>query len=284
MAQDMSGRVCIITGASSGIGLETARSLAGAGARLGLICRSRDRGDEAVRRIRQETGNQEVALHLADLRSQAQVRRAAAEILQRYPRIHVLLNNAGLIAPGRSLTEDGVETVFAVNYLSHFLLTRLLLERLKASAPARVILVVSTAFMMGNLRFDDLGAGKGPYRSMRAYADAKLAGVYFTRELARRLEGTGVTANCLHPGIVATRFGRELTLAQKLMALPMLPFLRGPRRGARTSIHLATSPEVEGVSGRFFSNCRARKLPRKARNLEKEQELWRRSEAMLGAV
>ncbi len=274
MAHDLDGRVCIITGASSGIGEVAATEIARKGATLGLICRDEKRGKHTVDAIKQETGNDKVTLHLADLKSQKQVRRVAKDCLKQYPVIHILINNAGVIAKKRSITEDGIEEVFAVNHLSHFLLTNLLLERLKASAPARIINVASEAYMMGKLDFNDIDTKKRRFISFLTYGNSKLATILFTNELARQLEGVGVTANCLHPGIVATRFGSELSLPEKSVGFLMLPLLRGPQKGAATTIYLATSPQVENITGTYFQNCKPNKLHSKAKNKEVEQRLW----------
>jgi len=283
MDGELQGKVCIITGANSGIGLETALGLARKGAILGLICRDPVRSSAAVEHIRRETGNTRVSLHLADLRSQQQVRLAAKSCLESYPEIHVLINNAGLVARERAMTEDGLETVWAVNYLSCFMLTRLMLERLKASAPARIINMASEAYMMGRLDFTDIDSAYGRYRSFQAYGNAKLAVILFTRELARRLEGTKVTANCLHPGIIASRFGSNLRLAQKSVAIIMLPWVRSPRTGAATSIYLACSPEVEGVTGKYFKRCKPSRIARKARDDAQAARLWQLSERLIGS-
>ncbi len=204
----MNGRVCVVTGASSGIGRATARALARLGATLALVGRDRGRGEETVAALRAESGSAAVALFLADLSSQAEIRRLGAELCDRYPAIHVLVNNAGVVNLRRSTTADGIETVFAVNHLAYFLLTHLLLARLRASAPARIVNVASDAHRFGRIDLDDLGHARR-YRAMRVYGASKLANILFTYELARRLDGTGVTANCLHPGAVATRLGQN---------------------------------------------------------------------------
>ena len=204
----MTGKTCVLTGATSGIGRETAVALAGLGARLALVCRDRGRGEDAVAEIAARTGNRDVVLHLADLSSQRDVRRVAAEILAAHPQIHVLVNNAGVVNLRRTLTEDGLETVFATNHLAYFHLTLLLLDRLRASAPARIVNVASDAHRWGRLDLDDLGNARR-YRAMQVYGQSKLANILFTYELARRLAGSGVTCNCLHPGAVGTRLGHN---------------------------------------------------------------------------
>ncbi len=281
MAQELKDKVCIITGASSGIGEVTATELAQQGATLGLICRDKTRGTDTINNIKQKTGNDKVNLHLADLNSQKQVRKVAKECLKQYPKIHLLINNAGLIAKKRSITEDDIEETFAVNHLSHFLLTNLILERIKSSSPARIINIASEAYMLGKLNFDDIDIKKRRFNSFQAYGNSKLATVLFTNELARQLNGSGVTVNCLHPGIVATRFGKDLSLGQKSIGFLVIPWLRGPQKGAATTIYLATSPEVKDVTGKYFQNCKQSKLHPKAVDKELEQKLWQVSLEMV---
>jgi NAD(P)-dependent dehydrogenase (short-subunit alcohol dehydrogenase family) len=277
----MHGRVCVVTGASSGIGRETALALAKMGATLALVCRDRGRGEEARAAIRSQATDDTVALFLADLSSQADIRRLATELLARYPRIHVLVNNAGIVNLHRTLTVDGIEAVLAVNHLAYFLLTNLLLERLKASAPARVVNVASDAHRWGRLDLDDLGHERG-YRAMRVYGTSKLANILFTYELARRLDGSGVTANCLHPGAVATRLGHNNGAFATLLTKLLVPFFRTPAQGAATSIFLASSPAVEGVSGRYFSNRREARSSRASHDAETARRLWEASARLSG--
>ncbi len=247
----MHGKVCVLTGGTSGIGRETAVALAALGARLALVCRDRRRGDDTVAEIAARTGNRNVAIHLADLSAQRDVRRVAAELLARYPEVHVLVNNAGVVNLRHSLTGDGIETVFATNHLAYFLLTLLLLERLRASAPARIVNVASEAHRFGRIDFDDLSNAQR-YRAMRVYGQSKLANILFTYELARRLAGSGVTVNCLHPGAVGTRLGHNNGAVARVLASALRPFFRSPAQGADTSIWLASSPAVEGVTGHYF--------------------------------
>lgn len=278
----MQGRTCVVTGASSGIGRITALELARRGATLGLVCRDRGRGEETVADIVGKTGNRAVALHLADLASQAATRAVAAELLAAYPRIHLLVNNAGVINLRYSTSPDGIETVFAVNHLAYFLLTNLLLERLEASAPARIVNVASDAhkFVRG-VNWDDLGWTRG-YKPMRVYGQSKLANILFTTELARRLEGTGVTANAVHPGAVATRFGQNNGAVARVLTKMLAPFFRTPEQGAQTSIHVATSPVLEGVTGRYFANAREARPSRAAQDADAARRLWQVSATMTG--
>jgi NAD(P)-dependent dehydrogenase (short-subunit alcohol dehydrogenase family) len=279
---DLRGRVVVITGATSGIGRATAVALARMGATLALVARDRARADATVAEIAAATGNRDVAVFLADLGAQADIRRVAGELLERYPQIHVLVNNAGVMNLRRRTTVDGVEETFAVNHLGYFLLTLLLLDRLKASAPARIVNVASDAhkFVRG-MSWDDLGHEK-TYAAMRVYGHSKLANILFTQELARRLEGTGVTANAAHPGAVATRLGHQNAWWAALLAKALGLFFRTPERGAETSIRLASAPELAGVTGRYFANGREARTSTPARDQEAARRLWDVSERMVG--
>jgi retinol dehydrogenase-12 len=249
----MDGKVCLITGATSGIGLVTARELARRGARVLLVGRNREKCASVVQQIQAQTGSRQVEALLADLSSRAEVRRLAREVLERTGRLDVLVNNAGGIWMQRQETVDGLEMTFAVNHLACFLLTLLLLDRLKASAPARVVNVSSRAHRRARLDFDDLQSRKS-YSGWGAYCRSKLANLLFTFELARQLSGTGVTANALHPGWVATGFaGNNRGLTGRLFYLAAHLFALSPEQGAKTVIHLASSPEVEGVNGKYFA-------------------------------
>ena len=277
----MSGRVCVVTGASSGIGRATARALARLGATLALVCRDRGRGEETVATLRAESGNAAVALFLADLSSQAEIRRLAVELCERYPAIHVLVNNAGIVNLRRSTTVDGIEAVFAVNHLAYFLLTHLLLERLRRSAPARIVNVASDAHRFGRIDLDDLGHARR-YRAMRVYGSSKLANILFTYELARRLEGTGVTANCLHPGAVATRLGQNNGRLAAAITKLLRPFFRTPEQGAETAVYLASSPAVKDVSGKYFVDCREARSSRASYDTQLARLLWEASARLTG--
>lgn len=249
-AWTMQGQVCLVTGATSGIGRVTARALAGRGATVIVGARDRAKAIATVEEIQTGTDNANVDYLLADLSSQAQVRRMAQAFRERYERLDVLLNNAGAFFLGRQESVDGIEMTFAVNYLAPFLLTQLLLDVLKASAPARIINVTSAMHKDVELDFDDLQSRRR-YGSARAYGRAKLALVLFTYELARRLEGTGVTANAVHPGFVATNIWGINWLMRLVKPLINL-FAISPEEGAETLIYLATSSEVAGVTGRYF--------------------------------
>jgi NAD(P)-dependent dehydrogenase (short-subunit alcohol dehydrogenase family) len=243
----------MVTGANSGIGKATALGLAHMSATVVMVCRDRARGEAAQSEIKAKSGNNAVDLLLADLSSQQSIHQLVENFKQHYIQLHVLINNAGVFMLNRRATADGLETTFAVNYLAPFLLTNLMLDVLKAGAPARIVNISSGAHEAGYIKMDDLQAEKH-YRSMRAYGQSKLALVLFTYELARRLEGTGVTANCLHPGFVATNIGQGglgpigRTVAKFILALLGI----SPEEGAKTSIYLASSPDVEDVTGKYF--------------------------------
>ena len=281
--QDMAGKTCIVTGATSGIGEVAAEAIAGQGARLVLVGRNRERCDATADRIRKQTGNADVDWLLADLSVQSEVRRLAAEIAGRYPRIDVLVNNAGALFANRRESDDGIEMTLALNHLGYFLLTNLLLDTLRASAPARVVNVASDAHRAARrgINFDDL-QGRAHYGAMRAYSQSKLANILFTNELARRLEGTGVTANSLHPGFVATRFGQDNGWFGKLFTLTAAVFAIRPDAGAKTTVYLASSPEVEGVTGQYFVRCQPATPTPAARDPEAAARLWKISSELTG--
>jgi retinol dehydrogenase 14 len=281
MSTSMSGRTVLLTGASSGIGRATALELGRRGASLVLVCRDRGRGEETVAAIAAETGHRDVTLMLADLSSQESIRRLASDFLASGRPLHVLLNNAGVVNTTRTVTADGIETTFAVNHLAYFLLTQLLLERLAQSAPARVVNVASEAHKFGRLDFDDLQAEKS-YSTMRVYGQSKMANILFTYELARRLAGTGVTANCLHPGAVATGLGRNNGAVANFFIRVLAPFFRTPANGAATSIHLATAPELEAVTGRYFSNSKDTRTSKPSYDEADARRLWTLSERLTG--
>lgn len=252
----MQGKVCLVTGATSGIGLVTARELARQGARVLLVGRDPAKCASAVEQIRAQTGNQDVDALIADLSSQQQIQDLARQVRERSARLDVLINNAGGMWLKREVTVDGLEMTFAVNHLAYSLLTQLLLDTLQASAPARIVNVASDAHRKATLDFDDL-QGARRYQGWRAYCRSKLANVLFTYELARRLAGTAVTANTLHPGWVATGFGRNNGWWGWLFQIASRCLAIRSEEGARTVLYLATAPEVQGVSGQYFFRCRA---------------------------
>jgi NAD(P)-dependent dehydrogenase (short-subunit alcohol dehydrogenase family) len=279
----MTGQRVLITGANTGIGKWTAIGLAQRGAAVAIHSRNPEKGRAAQEEIRRHSGAADVDLLLADFSSLAEVRRLAAEVLERYPRLDVLVNNAGLISGRRAESADGYELTFAVNHLAPFLLTNLLLDRIVASAPARIVTVSSRAHLRAAIDFDDLDVSHG-YQAMDAYGRSKLANVLFTRELARRLEGTGVTANCLHPGVVRSDFGSSGDLGGIMGAgwAVMQPFLLSPKQGADTSIHLASSPDVAAISGEYFDRRRVARTSTRARDMAAAERLWRISAERVG--
>ena len=274
--------VCLVTGATGGSGLATAEGLARSGADVIIGARSPARAEAARDRIASATGSDRLEVALADLSVQADVRRLAAEVARRHDRLDVLVNNAGLVAMRRQQTADGFELTWAVNHLAPFLLTNLLTDLLVASAPARVVTVSSGAHTAARMDLDDPQFAHRRYSGMAAYGQSKLANILFTAELARRLEGTGVTANCLHPGVVGSDFGRRAGGLFGLGWRIIRPFALSPERGARTSIYLATSPEVAGVTGRYFFRSRPAQPSSLARDADLARRLWDASERMTG--
>ncbi len=279
----MQGKTVLVTGANTGIGLETAAELARMGASVVLTARDATKGESAVAEIRARHPQADVHAGLVDFSRLDDVRRFAAEFNSRHDKLHVLVNNAGAMLSERSTTPDGLETTFQVNHLGPFLLTNLLLDKLKASAPARIVNVASTAHRGGSLDFDDLQSEKS-YNGMRIYGTSKLCNILFTSELARRLEGTGVTANSLHPGTVRTGFGQDGDARgfMKVGLALIRPFILSPAKGARTQIHVASSPEVEGKSGLYWSRSRPSKPTKAAQDDQAARRLWEVSEQLTG--
>jgi len=274
----MVGKVCIVTGANTGIGKETALGLAKLGATVVMVCRDRQRGEDAQSEIKQKSGNDKVDLMLCDLSSQRSIKQFAPIFAQRHDRLHVLVNNAGIVLREPSMTEDGLESTFAINHLGYYLLTNLLLELLKKSAPSRIVNVASAAHKFGSLDVNAWPTGR-QYSAFGAYANSKLANVLFTRELAQRLSGTGVTANCLHPGGVGTNLFRGLP---KFLQIVIKLVTISPERGARTSIYLASSPDVEGITGKYFARCRQQESSDASRNKVAARDLWNLSAELTG--
>ena len=277
----MAGRTVLVTGATSGIGRATALGLATMGAQVAITGRDRGRTENAAREI-SGAGGRNVEVFVADLSSQAQVRRLASEVLEGLPRIDVLVNNAGGYWSSRHVTADGLERTFAVNHLAPFLLTNLLLDRLERSAPARVVTVASNAHATGRIDFDDL-QGELSYSGGRAYSQSKLANVLFTYQLARRMRGSAVTANALHPGLVRTSFGAEDPARIQRLLVPLLrPVMKSPAQGAATSIHLASALELEQVSGRYFANRRPTRSSTRSYDEAVAARLWEASADLVG--
>ena len=277
----MQEKVVLVTGANQGIGKASALALARQGARVTIVSRNAEKGRSAQTDIEAASGANRVDLIVADLSARADVKRVAAEFKSRHDRLDVLVNNAGVFVPARRTTIDGIEETFAVNHLSYFLLTCELLDVLKASAPSRIVNVSSDAHRRGWMHWDDLEFAKHRYSGWGAYTQSKLANVLFTYELAHRLEGTGVTINAAHPGVVASGFGRTYPGPMALLYALGRPFMLTPEQGARTSVHLASSPEVEGVSGKYFARSRAEKSSALTYCKASQRKLWALTEEMV---
>jgi NAD(P)-dependent dehydrogenase (short-subunit alcohol dehydrogenase family) len=274
-------QIFLITGATSGIGYETARGLAKTGAQVVIAGRDERKCRQSVETIRKESSNPQIEYLLADLSSQAQVRRLASEFKERFDRLDVLVNNAGAFFLRREESVDGIEMTFALNHLAYFLLTNLLLDTMRASAPARIVNVSSNAHLGFEMNFDDLQARRG-YNSWRAYGQSKLANLLFTYELARRLGGSGVSVNALHPGFIATGIGKNNGWIARL-AMWLVDFgARKPQEGAQTALYLATSPEVEGVTGKYFIDCHEVSSSPASYDRQAAGRLWQISEEMTG--
>jgi NAD(P)-dependent dehydrogenase (short-subunit alcohol dehydrogenase family) len=274
MTITMQGKVCLVTGGTNGIGKSTALALAKMGANVVIVGRDAAKTTRVVEEIRAASGNQQVESLLADLSSQQDIRRLAREFNSRYSSLQVLLNNAGAIIFQRRLSVDGIEMTFALNHLAYFLLTNLLLDTLRASAPARIINVASNAHKAGSIDFDNL-QGEGRSARMKIYNNSKLANILFTAELAYRLEGTGVTANALHPGLVATGIANSNGKVVAALYGRFMPLIaRSPEKGAETPIYLATSPEVEGVTGKYFFDCKVKAPAAHALDMAVARKLW----------
>ena len=277
----MKGKTVVITGGTSGIGEIAAERLAQMGARIVLIARSKSRGKVTLARLHAKAPDLAHTVHYADLTRIPEMKRVAAEIAHKEPRIDVLINNAGAMFASRRLTEDGLELTFALNHMAYFVVTQELRERLVASAPARVVNTASAAHQGASLEFDDLQLTES-FGAMKAYGRSKLCNILFTRELARRLHGTGVTANCLHPGFVATRFGDESGgLISRFVGLAKLLAI-SPANGAEPIVYLASSPEIAAITGQYFYKCRPIAPSREAQNDKTANLLWERSAELAG--
>jgi NAD(P)-dependent dehydrogenase (short-subunit alcohol dehydrogenase family) len=280
----MLGKTVLITGANQGIGKATAIQLARLGAKVVLWCRNEQKGRAALEEVRVAAKGDAPELMVADLASLADVRRAAVEFRQRHSRLDVLVNNAGLLVPSFHTTSDGIEETFAVNHLAPFVLTDELLPLIKATAKAegsaRIVNVASRAHVRGKLHWDDLEL-RGGYGGLKAYSQSKLANIVFTYELARRLEGTNVTANCLHPGVISSGFGQTYKGTFSVLVRLAKPFMATPEEGAKTSVYLASSPDVAKVTGRYFAKCKATRSNAESYDEASWTRLWEISEAMV---
>jgi retinol dehydrogenase 14 len=277
----MAGRTVLVTGGTGGIGLATAVGLAAMGARAAVTGRNRERAEAAARQVR-SAGGGDVDVFVADLSSMAEVRRLAEEVLARLSVVDVLVNNVGGYWRSRHVTADGLERTFALNHVAPFLLTALLLDRLKESPSARVVTVSSNMHAFGKMDFDDL-QGERSYSGGRAYNQSKLANLLFTYELARRLDGTSVTATALHPGVVSTSFGAEDPARLQHLLLPVMRrFMKSPARGAVTSIHAASAPEIGTMSGQYLVKSKPKRSSKRSRDEAAADRLWRTSLDLVG--
>ena len=272
-SEAMKGETILMTGATSGIGRAAFIALADMHPNIVILARNETKAKDTMREVREMTGNSNLDMIACDLASLDTVRRAAAAFVASYDRLDVLANNAGIISGKRTQTADGFESIFAVNHLSHFVLTNLLLDKLKASVPSRVVVTSSYSQFRGHMDFDDLMA-EGSFRSWAAYGQSKLANALFTFELARRLAGSGVTVNCFHPGAVRTNIGSGMGRAATLAYSVASRFLISPERGAETLVYLASSPEVEGITGKYFFEKQATESSPESMDQIEAQRLW----------
>lgn len=279
-------KVALVTGASNGIGLETALQLAQKGFRVVLLCRNQQRGEAAVEYIKAKSGQTDVSLMICDLGNMSDIRNCCEQIKRTYHKLDILINNAGVLNFKRQLTKDGLEEHFGVCHIGHFLLTNLLLECM--AEDARIVMVSSVAHKMGKINFDDLAMAKG-YSAIRAYSRAKLCNILFARELARRLRGTGITINCVHPGVVGSNIGAKRSQGQtttgrarRFFFTLLRPVIQTPEQGALTTIYVATSDACAGVSGAYFANCKPAKVSPKAEDATLAKKLWQVSVCITG--
>jgi NAD(P)-dependent dehydrogenase (short-subunit alcohol dehydrogenase family) len=278
----MKDKIALVTGANAGIGLETARGLAQQGFEVVLLCRSQASGLEAQRDIQATTGNPHVRLMLCDLSSQKDIRRFVAEFQAIYPALHVLVNNAGAFFSEMKKTEDGIERQWAINHLAPYLLTRLLLDQLRAAGHARVVNVSSNGHYRGVIDFEDL-EGEKKYDGLKAYTQSKVGNVLFTRSLSQRLADSGITVNALHPGVVRTSIGNKNSSGFAHIVWRMMkPFMISVVKGAETSLHVASSPELEGVTGKYFVKCQVKWPSRYSQNDDLAERVWALSAKMTG--
>jgi NAD(P)-dependent dehydrogenase (short-subunit alcohol dehydrogenase family) len=275
-------KIILITGGNAGMGKATAIELAKLGAHVIIMCRNKERGEKALKEIKAESGNNSAELMLCDLGSQKSIREFVEKFKEKYNRLDILINNAGVILPKRQETLDGYEMQFGVNHLGQFLLTNLLLDYLKQSAPSRIINVASGAHVVGKIYFEDVNL-RNNYKTFRAYAQSKLANILFTYELAERLKGTGVSVNCLHPGAVATQMGinRETGFGTFVTGL-LKPFFQVPAKGAETAVYLATSDEISNTTGLYFYKKKPTNSSKASHNKEAAKKLWEMSMKMTG--
>uniref|UniRef100_A0A3Q3WK15 Uncharacterized protein n=1 Tax=Mola mola TaxID=94237 RepID=A0A3Q3WK15_MOLML len=281
----LDGKTVLITGGNAGIGKETAVDLAGRGARVILACRDMDRANKAAQEVRKRSGNENVVVKKLDLASLQSVRQLAKDVLASEERLDVLINNAGIMSCPKWQTEDGFEMQFGVNHLGHFLLTNCLLDLLKKSTPSRVVNVSSLAHQKGQIHFDDINLDK-EYHPWRSYSQSKLANVLFTRELANRLKGSGVTTYSLHPGVIRTELGRHLwptiPLWKRLMYTPLMLLIKSPNEGAQTTIYCAVDESLQNQSGLYYSDCAPKTAAPQGMEDEAAKKLWDLSASLVG--
>jgi len=278
---DMTGQTCIVTGATSGIGRATVDVLNRGGARLILVARNAAKAEQTRKELLADRPDAEIEIHLADLSKLDDIRRVVPALLEACPKIDVLLNNAGIVMMKRTETPDGFESMFGINHLAYYLMTRLLLDRIVENPSARIVSVSSEAHRFAKWDFDDLQSEKS-FSGMRVYGNSKLANILFTRGLAKRLEGTGVTANCLHPGAVDTNLGQDNGWLFKVIHPFTKFFLSSPEDGAKTSVRLCTSPDLAGTTGEYFQNEKPRKPTDLALDDDAAERLWTLSADMVG--
>ncbi len=278
----MDEKIVLVTGANSGMGKATAAKLADTGARVVMLCRDRTRGEAAFKEVLEQDRSRKLDLLQCDLADMSDIRRFTDEFKNRYGRLDILVNNAGVICVDRRETKDGLELQFGVNHIGHFLLTVRLLDIMPQHAGTRIVVVGSGAHKAGRIHFEDINLTKG-YNVVSAYGQAKLANLLFTRELARRLAGTGITVNCCHPGAVATSMGvdRNTGFGKTLTGL-LSPFFLTPEEGARTALFLALDPSVEDITGEYFYKCKKAKSSKASRNEELTKKLFELSEKLTG--
>lgn len=278
----MKGKIVLVTGANSGMGLATTVELARKGAKVIMVCRNRQRGEEALAAAKQKSHSEDIELMLCDLASLESIRSFAEEFTQKYPILDILINNAGVVTIKRQLTKDGFEMDLGVNHLGHYLLTNLLLEPLKAAEQGRIVVVASGAYKIGALHYEDPTLARR-FNPAKAYARSKLANILFTRELALRLHGTKVTVNCVHPGAVGTNIGvnRETGFGKSILKLLSYFFLT-PEQGADTAIYLATAPELREVTGQYYYRRKIKQLSPRAQNRQEAERLWLWSQEQVG--
>ncbi|MDH6374247.1 retinol dehydrogenase-14 [Paenibacillus sp. PastF-3] len=278
----MRGKIALVTGANSGMGLATTVELARKGAKVIMVCRNRQRGEEALAAAKQKSHSEDIELMLCDLASLESIRSFAEEFIRKYPILDILINNAGVVTIKRQLTKNGFEMDLGVNHLGHFLLTNLLLEPLKAAEQGRIVVVASGAYKIGALHYEDPTLARR-FNPAKAYARSKLANILFTKELAARLQGTRVTVNCVHPGAVGTNIGvnRETGFGKSILKLLSYFFLT-PEQGADTAIYLATEPDLQEVTGQYYYRRKNQELTPRAQNKQEAQRLWRWSQEQVG--